>query len=596
MYVKSFADLGFDAWLTIGLVAIAFGLLVWERLSPYKVLLGAVAVLLLSGVLTPAEALAGFTNEAVLTVGLLFIVVAALRTTGAIRWVGAWVLGRPRSLFMAQARLIGVSSSLSAVINNTPVVAMLTAAVEDWCRRSRMSVSKLLLPLSYATVLGGLCTLIGTSTNLIVLGLMKGHPELPPLHMFDPAWIGVPVALAGGVYLLTVGRWLLPDRRTAVEQAREVREYVLEMRADASGPLVGRSVVDAGLRNLAGAFLVEVQRGGLLLPAVTPATLLEADDQLVFVGVVDGLNELRQLPGLRHAVEQVFKIGGDGGRHFVEVVLSRMSPVVGKNLRDSRFRNRYGAVVVAVNRHGKQLLRKPGDVVLQAGDTLLLEATPSFIRDYSQSHDFLMVNLIDDTPPVQPRRALAALGILAAMIIANAVLHVDIFVSAAVAALTVLLTRCVRLNDARRAVDFPLLITIACAFAVGVAIAKTGVAEATAGALMRLGHGDPSLTLALVFILTMAFTELLTNSAAAILMFPIGMAAAQQLGVHPMPFVITVMVGASASFITPFGYQTNMMVYGPGGYRFMDYVKVGTPLSIVVGLVVLFVVPRVWPF
>lgn len=596
MASPGFNQLGFDAWLTIAVVAGVLGLLVSERFSPWKVLAGAVLVLLAGGVLGPREALAGFTNSAVLTVGVLLIVVVALRTTGAIRWVGAWVLGRPRGLFFAQFRLIGVASSLSAFINNTPVVAMLTAAVEDWSRRSRVPVSKLLLPLSYATILGGLCTLIGTSTNLIVMGLMQAYPELPPLRMFDPAWVGVPAAVCGGLYLMTLGRWLLPDRRTAVDQARETREYVLEMRADAAGPLVGRSLFDAGLRNLAGAFLVEVQRDGLLLPAVTPTTVLQGDDQLVFVGVADGLSELRQLPGLKHAADQVFKVAAGGGRHFVEVVLSRMAPVIGMSVREARFRNRYGAAVVAVNRHGKQLLRKPGDVVLQSGDTLLLEAMPSFIRDYSQSRDFLMVNLVDDTPPIQTGRALTALGILGLMILANAALHVDIFLSALVAAAAVVLTRCVSLREAARAVDVPLLVVIACSLAIGSAIGKTGVAAAVAGVLMQLGQANPSTTLALLFVLTMLVTELITNNAAAVLMFPIGMAAAHQLGVSPMPFIIVVMMAASASFITPIGYQTNMMVYGPGGYRFMDYVRVGTPLSIVVGTVVLWLTPLVWPF
>jgi di/tricarboxylate transporter len=594
----SFATLGFHAWLTIAIVIATLTLLVRERFSPDFVLLGAVAALIIGGVLTPVQALAGFSNTAVLTVGVLFVVVGALRSTGAIRWVAAWVLGRPRGLFMAQARLIGVSSSLSAFINNTPVVAMLTAAVEEWSRRSRMPVSKLLIPLSYATILGGLCSLIGTSTNLIIAGLMQTHAELPTLQMFDPAWVGVPAAVAGAIYLMTIGRWLLPDRRTALDQAGDTAEYVLEMRVVRRGALVGRSVVEAGLRNLAGLFLVEIQRDDTLLPAVTPETVLQGDDRLVFVGRTDGLRDLRQVSGLRHAVDQVFKVGGDGdeGRHFVEVVLSRLSPVVGRSLRQSRFRDRYQAVVVAINRHGTQLRGKPGDVVLQAGDTLLLEARPSFIRDFSESRDFMMVNVVDAAPPVKPRRALLALGILTMMILANALLRVDIFVSALVAALAMLATGCIGLRAARRSVDFPLIIVIACSFAVGAAIDRTGVADAVATLLMRGAGADPLWTLALVYTMTMLFTELITNNAAAILMFPIGLAAAHQLGVHPMPFVIAVMVAASASFITPIGYQTNMMVYGPGGYRFMDYVRVGTPLSIVVEVVVLWVIPRVWPF
>jgi len=592
----TFAALGFDAWLTITVVVVTLCLLMWERFAPHFVLLGAVSVLVIAGVLTPVKALAGFTNTAVLTVAALFIVVAALRSTGAIRWVAAWVLGRPHGLFIAQVRLVGVSSMLSAFINNTPVVAMLTAAVENWSRRAKVPVSKLLIPLSYATILGGLCSLIGTSTNLIIAGLMQAHPGLPKLHMFDPAWVGVPALLVGAVYMLTVGRWLLPERRTAMDQAEDTRQYVLEMRVKPKGVLVGRSVTEAGLRNLRGLFLVEIQRGDALISAPTPDTVLAGDDRLVFVGEVNDLRELRHLPGLRHAEDQVFHVGSGEGRHFVEVVLSRLSPVVGRNLRSVQFRERYGAVVVAINRHGQQLRQKPGEVVLQAGDTLLLETTPSFTRDFAQSRDFVMFNLLDDTPAAQPRRALLALGILAAMIAVNALLHVDILISALIAAAAVILTGCVTPRTALKAVDYPLIIVIACAFAVGAAVEQTGVAAAIASFLMHLGSDNPFWTLVLVFTMTMLFTELLTNNAAAVLMFPIALAAAQQLGVNPMPFIMVVMVGASASFITPIGYQTNMMVYGPGGYRFMDYVKVGTPLSVVVGAVVLWVIPQVWPF
>ena len=592
----TWALLGFNAWLTVSTVVVALGLLVWERLSPGIVMLGAVAVLLVGGVLDPAEALAGFSNTAVLTVAVLFIVAAGLRSTGAVRWVGAWVLGPPRGMFMAQARLVGIASALSAFINNTPVVAMLTSAVEHWSRRSGVAASKLLLPLSYATILGGLCTLIGTSTNLVVEGLAQARPGLPHIHMFDPAWVGVPAALAGMLYLLTLGRWLLPDRRSAVDQAQDTRQYVLEMRVAAGGPAVGCSITAAGLRHLKGLFLVEIQRGGLVMPAPKPETELAAGDQLVFVGVVDCLRELRQVAGLEHAERLVFDVGQSEGRHFVEAVLSRLSPVVGHTLKEARFRDRYDAVAVAVNRHGRQLRQKPGEVLLQAGDTLLLETTPGFTRRYADSRDFAMVNLLDDTPPVRPRRALLALGILAAMIGANTLLRVNIFVSALAAALAMLATGCVRPGELRHAVDLRLIVVIACAFAVGRALDKTGVAAAVAHTLMQLADGRPFWTLALVYVTTVLFTEFLTNNAAAVLMFPIGITAASQLHVHPMPFMMVVMVGASTSFITPIGYQTNMMVYGPGGYRFRDYLRVGTPLSIVVGTVVLWLIPRVWPF
>ena len=588
--------LSLDAWITIAVIVATMAMLLWERFGPEFVLMGAVAVLLLTGVLTPVQALAGFSNTAVLTVAVLFIVAAALRSTGAIRWVGAWVLGRPRGTFLAQARLVGISSTLSAFINNTPVVAMLTSAVEDWSRKCGIPVSRLLLPLSYATILGGLCSLIGTSTNLIIDGLAQGYPNLPPLKMFDPAWVGVPAALVGAVYLMTIGRWLLPDRRGAVEQASDMREYVLEMDVLADGPLAGRTLREAELFHQRGLFLAEIQREGHLLAALDAQTRLRGGDRLVFIGVADGLRTLRQREGLRHAEDQVFKIGGVAGRHFVEVVLSRLSPMVGRTLREGHFRHRYDAVVVAVNRHGRQLAEKPGNVVLQNGDTLLLETTPTFMEHHAQSHEFTMVNLLDDAPPVQTGRALLSLGILGAMIAANTLLGVDIFVSALAAALAMLLTDCLPLRDARHAVDWSLIVVIGCAFAIGRALDTTGVAGFVAHALMHWAGGDPMHTLILLYACTVLFTEVLTNNAAAVLMFPIGMAAASQLGVHPMPFVMTVMVASSAAFITPLGYQTNLMVYGPGGYRFMDYVRVGTPLSLLVGTVVLWTIPHVWPF
>ncbi len=597
MIAPGFAGLDFHAWLTVAVVVVLFGALAWERLSPAVLLVIAVAVLFASGVLTLGESLAGFVNQAVLTVAALFIVAGALRTTGAIRWLASWVLGRPHGAFVAQARLTGIAAGLSAFINNTPVVAMLTAAVEDWCRSSGVSASKLLIPLSYATILGGMCTLIGTSTNLIVLGLMQQHGGLPHLHMFDPLRIGLPAVVVGLAYLLTAGRWLLPARRrTALEQAGETEAYVLQMEVTPDGPLDGCSVREAGLRKLSGAYLIEVKHQGVTLPAVSPDTVLAGGDRLVFVGTAAGLQELRQMAGVDYGVEQGFAITIGDDRHFVEVVLSRFSPVLGGTLRDADFRARYGAVVVAINRRGRQLLGTPGTVVLQAGDTLLLETTPQFARRYGQSHEFAMVNPVDATPAVQPRKAIIALGVLAAMVVANAVFGVNILLSAALAALAVWLSGCMRWREACRAVDIPLIVTIACALAIGIALSKTGVARAVAGLLMQWGGGDPFLTLALVYVLTVGFTELLTNNAAAVLAFPIGLAASHQLGTSPMPFIMVVMIGASASFITPIGYQTNMMVYGPGGYRFMDYVRVGTPLSILVGVVVLLVTPHVWPF
>ncbi|KFN50214.1 SLC13 family permease [Arenimonas composti] len=590
-------ELAWQGWLTVGVVAATLALLLWERFKPDVVLAGAVVVLMASGVLTPVQALAGFWNPGVLTVAVLFVLVAALKTTGAIRWIGALVLGPPSSEVRVSLRMTAITSALSGFINNTPLVATMISAIEQWSRRTGIPASRLLLPMNYATIVAGTMTLIGTSTNLIVAGLVVAQ-GLPPLKLFDPFWVGLPAVLVGVLYLSTLGRWLLPTRRSALEAARaETCEFAVEMLVEPGGRLVGRTVDDAGLRHLEGSFLVELAREGELLAAVAPDTVLNAGDRLVFVGITDAIRELRRIDGLRPATDQVFKLGSvAGSRHLVELVLSPFSPAVGRNLRESAFRNHYEAVVIAVSRQGRRVQAKPGDVVLQAGDTVLVEAGPEFMGRWGNSPDFLVASLIDGEPAIDRPRATATLAILVGMIVANSVFGADILTSVTVAAVLVLVGRCVSLGELRRSIDLRLLAVIACSFALGAAVDHTGVADAVATQLRGFTASDPFWTLVAIYVMAVAFTELLTNNAAAVLMFPIGMAAAQQLGVDPMPFIMAVMVGASCGFITPIGYQTNLMVYGPGGYRFLDYIRVGTPMSLVVGITVLWAIPRAWPF
>ena len=591
------AALDWQGWLTISVVLATLGLLLWERFTPDKILIGAVAILIASGILGPREALAGFWNPGVLTVAVLFILVAALKSTGAIRWIGDWVLGRPRGEGKARARLIVITAPLSAFINNTPIVAMLTSAIEHWGRRSGIAPSKLLLPMNYATILGGMCSLVGTSTNLIVAGLVLQQGGMPALTMFTPLGVGAVAVLAGGTFLLVAGRWLLPDRRSAVQQAADTREYVVEMLVESDGAVAGKTIGEARLRQLAGSFLVEVVREGEVHVAVAPGQLLCAGDRLVFIGATDAVRELRRVSGLRPATDQCFKIDDAGGqRTLVEVVLSAYSPAVGKTLVESTFRSRYNAAVIAVARRGTRLHGKLGELELQIGDTLLLETDAAFAQRHANTSDFLIVNEIDGAARIDHRRAMTALGVIGLMVIANTVFGVDILVSALVAALLVLLAGCVQVLELRRSVDLRLIAVIACSFALGAALDRSGVAAVAASHLLDWAGGDPFRTLVLVYVAAVVFTELITNNAAAVLMFPIAMAAATQLGVDPMPFVIATMIGASAGFITPIGYQTNMMVYGPGGYRFTDYVRLGLPLSLVVGTAVLYAIPRFWPF
>ena len=586
-----------EGWFSVAVVALVVGLLAATRLAADIVLVAGVTILLLSGVLTPPEALAGLANEGMATVAVLYVVAAALRETGAIGWIVQGVLGRPRNLSGAQLRLMAPVVGLSAFLNNTPVVAMFLPAVVDWARQNRLPVSKLLIPLSYAAILGGTLTLIGTSTNLVVSGLMSAHPSLPGLAMFDITWVGLPSVVVGVAYLVFFGRWLLPDRKPVMSDLDDARQYTVEMMVPAGSPLAGKTIEEAGLRHLPGMFLVEIERDGAILPAIGPHQRLRDNDRLVFAGIVDSVVDLQRIRGLVPASDQVFKLAVPRPeRCLTEAVVSDSCPLVGKSIREGRFRNVYNAAVIAVARNGERIQRKIGDIVLRPGDTLLLEAEPGFVDRQHNSRDFFLVSRLPDSRPLREDRAFIAVAILIGMVTVATLEWMPMLQAAMLAAGLLLLTRCITGNAARGAVDWEVLIAIAASFGLGHALEKTGAAQFIAASMIQLAQGDPWVTLAVVYLVTMLFTELITNNAAAVLVFPIALATSGSLGVSFMPFAIAIMMAASASFSTPIGYQTNLMVYGPGGYRFTDYFRVGIPLNLLLALVTISLAPLIWPF
>lgn len=621
-----------DQWYTLGVVGLVFGLLIWSRIAPDVVLIGGAVLLLLRGILEPREALSGLANEGVATVGVLFIVGAGVRQTGGIDWIAHRLLGRPKSSTGAMARLMLPTAAMSAVMNNTPLVAMLIPTVNDWAKQYRLAASKLMIPLSYAAILGGTCTLIGTSTNLVVDGQVKRFAAaemekarasgaetgsqseaetrrlkqqferqtgLPAdgLRMFDIAWVGLPAALLGCGVILVLGQWLLPDRRPALSNLDDPRAYTVEMLVEPDSPLAGKSIEDAGLRHLPGVYLAEVDRDGFVLPAVSPEERLRAHDRLVFVGIVESVVDLQKIRGLAPATDQVFKLTAPRAtRCLIEAVVSNTCPLVGKTIRDGRFRSVYNAAVIAVARNGERIHKKIGDIVLRTGDTLLLEAHPSFADHQRNSRDFFLVSRLEDSQPPRHDRALLAGGILLAMVLAVSLTHIGMLKAAMLAAGLMIICRCLSIAAARRSVDWQVLLAIAASFAIGDALVKTQTADVIAGSMIGWAAGNPWATLAVVYLVTLVVTELITNNAAAALMFPLAIQTAGELGVNYMPFVIVVMMAASAGFATPIGYQTNLMVYGPGGYRFSDYVKLGVPLDLLVGVVTVALAPLIWPF
>jgi di/tricarboxylate transporter len=585
-----------QAALTAAVVVLTLAALLFVQRAPDMVMIGGVVLLLAAGIITPDEALKGMSNEGMVTVAALFVVAAAVERTGALASLVDRALGRPKSLATAQVRTMVAPGVISAFTNNTPVVALMVPAIRDWAKKNRFSISKLLMPMNAAVVLGGLCTLIGTSTNVVVSGLVAAKRG-QPLGMFDITWLGVPLFVIGLVYLIVASRFLLKDRRPPMSTSDDPRQYSLEMVVDQGSPLVGRTIEAAGLRHLHGLFLMEIDRGGHVIAAVAPTERLQAGDRLVFVGVLDSVVELQTIRGLRPATDQVFKLDDPRSeRVLVEAVVSPSCPLVGRTIREGQFRSTYGAVVIAVARDGERLQIKIGDIVLQPGDTLLVEAGQAFIdRQRTNRHFYLVSEVTGSTPP-RHDKAWIACTVLAAMVLAAALELVPMVAAALVAAGAVVGLRCISSTEARRSIEWESLLLIAASFGLARAIEKTGLAEMVAHSTFAAGGDNPYVVLAALYLVTMLFTELMSNNAAAVLTFPIAWQTAADLGVNPMPFVMAVTVAASCGFATPMGYQTNLMIYGPGGYKFSDYMRFGGPLNLLVMALTVALAPLIWSF
>lgn len=591
------ALLGWQAWVSIAVTVIALLANALTTLPAEIIFLGALAVLLVSGILKTNAALAGFSNEGMVTVAVLYMVVAGLQQTGALAWISQRILGLPQGEKSALLRLMLPIIGLSAFLNNTPVVAMFIPVVKDWCRKLSISPSKLMIPLSYAAIFGGICTLIGTSTNLVVNGLLTTNTDHPGLKMFDITLVALPCVIAGTLFLYFAQGPLLPVRKPVIGNTDDMRQYTVEMVVSPQSPLAGKTVQEAGLRHLAGLYLAEIVRGNQLIPAVSPQEVLRENDQLVFVGVVDSVIDLHHMRGLQPATDQVFKLDiPRTERCMIEAVVSNTCPLVKKTIREGQFRTRYNAVVLAVARNGERLLGKIGDIVLEPGDNLLLEAHPMFLEKQRASKDFYLVSSIPDSEPLRHEKAPVAIAILVGMVLLAAFGWATMLNAAIMAAMIMLLSGCCSPVRSWQSIEWSVLVVIGAALGIGEALRSTGAAEAIAATCISIAGDNPWVVLAVVYAMTNLMTEVITNNAAAAIMFPISLALSQNLNVNILPFVITIMIAASASFSTPIGYQTNLMVYGPGGYKFTDFTRVGFPLNILFGIITVTLTPLIYPF
>jgi di/tricarboxylate transporter len=577
-----------QAWLTLGVIAVVVWAMARDRVSPQVGLLSGVIVLLVAGVLTPEQAFQGFSNSAPITVAALFVLARAVEKSGLLQPVVSGVMGRDGSTRGALARLSVPVAAASAFLNNTPIVAMLVPQVTDWAERNGRSPSRYLMPLSFAAILGGVVTLIGTSTNLVVSGLLQAH-GLEPLGMFEMTRLGLPVAVGGLALVILLAPVLLPERRAAREQATAgAREFSVQMRVVRGGTLDGKRVEEGGLRHLQGVYLIEIERDGQTIAPVPPDTELAAADRLTFVGRVDTVVDLQTMGGLTSAEEAHF-LEFDGPRHtFFEAVVGGGSPLAGKTLKELEFRSRYQAAVVAIHRSGELVRAKLGQVRLRAGDALLLIADEAFLDRWRDRSDFLLVSRFGGTPPAVPRKR-AIVGMVTVAIILGAAFGVlPILKLSLLGALVLVVSGALTPTEARHAVNIEVIVAIAAAFGLAAALDTSGLAHGLATVIVdTFGRLGPHGVLAGLLLLTLALTAVVTNNAAAALMLPVALSTAETFGLAVRPVVIAITVVASASFLTPIAYQTNLMVYGPGGYKFGDYARLGIPLTALVVAVVL---------
>lgn len=666
--------------LTLGIFVAVVIALFQEKIGPEIVMLAAMLVLVACGVIDLQTALNGFSNTGVIMIGALYVVGAGLQATGAIQIISRWMLGKPTGK-TGLLRLMAPVSGLSAFMNNTPLVAFFMPIFVQLAKRLRISPSRFLIPLSYAAILGGVCTLIGTSTNMVTESIIRDK-GMPPMTMFELSVVGVPIAIVGLLYLAFVGRRLLPDRQDLLEHIESHRrEYTIEMLVTSVCPLIGQTVRQAGLRELPGLYLYRIERGNETITPVDPQEKLQSGDVLSFSGIASTVVDLQKIKGfspIDHLHESQLTASQvpmsldsfEGlppaippvameriGRQLCEVVISSTSPLRNKTIRETNFRAHYNASILAVHRSGEKLEQKIGKIELQSGDTLLIDADDDFIRRWRHSPDFILVSGVEDSAPVVHERAGVALVIFAVVLfgmsfpfpgrsqktdsappkvtgLASPVPRMPATISgvdrdytvylasvvknkdqaakapprkstsadipaivALLGAVLMILTGCVRSSEALGSIQLQVVVLIGAALGIGKALEVSGAAIYIANSILgAVGSTNPVVILAVIYVLTVILSEFLSNNATAAMMGSLAIATASQMHVNARPFLIAVTIAASCAFASPIGYQTNLMVLNAGGYKFMDYVKVGLPLDVLCMIVALLIIPLAWAF
>ncbi len=593
-------------YITIAILAVTFLLLIFTKLPPVAIFLGALTLTITFDIAPLQMALKGFNNPGVLTIGALFMIAAGMYSTGAISILSDRLIGRPKSELQAQMKILPSIAFGSAFLNNTPLVAMMIPVIRDLSRSCGLNARKLYIPLSYASILGGTCTLIGTATNLVINGLINDHiqeagqagPHMVPLKMFDLSWIGVPATVAGIGFIMLFSRWLLPKKSVSdsLKTPKRKRRYRIELEVEPDGQLDGRTMEDAGLAEQEGFEVICFIRDGKSID-FSPSTVLRGGDMLGFAADIEGAKSLWATIGLRPLYSPNDIKGERFKHHLVEAVVSRRNLFLGQRIGDLKTDDVTVNIWLVGLARGENAMGYPlKDAVVQPGDVVLLEVTDSFFYRNINDIQFSMIQKLRGAAIQRTGKALTAAIITALMVISVAGGWMSMLNAALLASGAMLLTGCMDLKTAGKSVDFGTLIVIASAMGLESAVTASGLSQDIGQFLGALGGDNPYTALAVVFTGAILMDAMVTNVASAVFMFPIALTIASQLGTSFMPFAITVMVGASCSFISPVSYQTNLMVYKPGEYTFMDFVKIGIPMSILVGVITVFLTPLIFPF
>ena len=593
METDFFLGLNLYAWITIVTVLGMFTTLLFTKLRVDTVFLAAIGIFLVTGVLDTKEALSGFSSSSVVVIGVLFVVVAGLTHTGVLQWIVRHLLGEPNSYGKAVVRLMLPVAGLSSFLSNTTVVAMFVGIVKMWSKKLGISPSKLLIPLSYASGMGGVCTLIGTPPNLIISGLYadKTGTAMNVLATTIPGLF----CLGVGVLSVIAMRRLLPDRKAPESAFEATTEYTVELLVPSDNKYIGETLGDAGLFHVKGGSLIEIYHFDDVPLPVTEDEYIMGGDHLVYAGQIDEILELKNSHGLVSADHHVFSMSEvDRNRQLRTAYVNFGSSLIGTNIGGSTFEKENNLTLVAVARRGERIKETPRQVVLQAGDTLLLECPPRLNvntnRLTSQLHFFESDQVVDISS-----KTLISAVVMITMVVLSALNVMPLLHCAFIAAAAMLLLRCCNMEQAMKAINWEILMVFAGSVVIGLAIQKTGIAERLALGILDVCGTNPIVVMTAICFVGTFITEFVSNTAAGAIFFPIMYEAAEKLGYEPYPFLIALMVSVSSSFATPIGSPTHMLVYGPGGYRFSDFMRIGLLMNLIILAANIFIVNVVYP-